>query len=208
MCVASRSHAFATVSFTPQTMQTYQCIFEATLDGLPRYQLPSSPPPAGLQAMLSVECPSCLARLTGLYLPVPCSILAKNRSLVFDIVGEGNLPRVTVVRPVLYNQYGNLLLLFKRLLLGRSETLPLILKNSGAIPAKVLLEGEHGVKRESLLEARLLMLGSLPSLTCEDFCHVPHMGMWVRHGACRGNRGWSDYWDTDARHTGNDVARR
>ena len=43
MCVASRSHAFATVSFTPQTMQTYQCIFEATLDGLPRYQLRSSP---------------------------------------------------------------------------------------------------------------------------------------------------------------------
>lgn len=43
MCVASCSHAFATVSFTPQTMQTYQCIFEATVDGLPRYQLPSSP---------------------------------------------------------------------------------------------------------------------------------------------------------------------
>nr|XP_014334844.1 PREDICTED: hydrocephalus-inducing protein homolog [Bos mutus] len=110
MCVASRSHAFATVSFTPQTMQTYQCIFEATLDGLP-------------------------------------STLAKNRSLVFDIVGEGNLPRVTVVRPVLYNQYGNLLLLFKRLLLGRSETLPLILKNSGAIPAKlhVDLQDQLGV---------------------------------------------------------------
>lgn len=44
MCVASRSHAFVTVTFTPQTMQTYQCIFEATLDGLPRYQLPSMPP--------------------------------------------------------------------------------------------------------------------------------------------------------------------
>lgn len=37
MCVAGRSHAFATVSFTPQTMQTYQCVFEATVDGLPRY---------------------------------------------------------------------------------------------------------------------------------------------------------------------------
>ncbi|XP_057569314.1 hydrocephalus-inducing protein homolog [Hippopotamus amphibius kiboko] len=100
MCVASRSHAFATVSFTPQTMQTYQCIFEATLDGLP-------------------------------------SNLAKNRSLVFDIIGEGNLPRVTVVRPILYNQHGNPLLLFKRLLLGHSETLPLVLKNNGTIPAKL-----------------------------------------------------------------------
>lgn len=39
MCIGSRSHAFATVLFTPQAMQTYQCIFEATLDGLPRYHL-------------------------------------------------------------------------------------------------------------------------------------------------------------------------
>ncbi|XP_054435188.1 hydrocephalus-inducing protein homolog [Pteronotus mesoamericanus] len=100
MCIASRSHAFATVSFTPQTMQTYQCIFEATLDGLP-------------------------------------SNLTKNRSLVFDIVGEGNLPRVTVVQPVLHNQHGNPLLLFKRLLLGHSEKLPLILKNNGTIPAQL-----------------------------------------------------------------------
>ncbi|XP_072823786.1 hydrocephalus-inducing protein homolog [Vicugna pacos] len=110
MCITSHSHAFATVSFTPQTMQTYQCIFEATLDGL-------------------------------------ASSLAKNRSLVFDIVGEGNLPRVTVVRPVLCNQYGNPLLLFKRLLLGHSETLPLILKNNGTIPAKlhVDLQDQLGV---------------------------------------------------------------
>ncbi|XP_052022456.1 hydrocephalus-inducing protein homolog [Apodemus sylvaticus] len=100
MCIGSRSHAFATVLFTPQTMQTYQCIFEATLDGLP-------------------------------------SNLARSRGLVFDIIGEGNLPRVTVVRPTLYNQHGNPLLLFKRLLLGHSEKLPLILKNNGTIPAQL-----------------------------------------------------------------------
>ncbi|XP_070253950.1 hydrocephalus-inducing protein homolog isoform X4 [Myotis yumanensis] len=100
MCIASRSHAFATVTFTPQTMQSYQCIFEATLDGMP-------------------------------------SIQTKNRSLTFDIVGEGTLPRVTIVRPILHNQYGNLLLLFKRLLLGHSEKLPLILKNNGNIPAQL-----------------------------------------------------------------------
>nr|XP_051703218.1 hydrocephalus-inducing protein homolog isoform X2 [Oryctolagus cuniculus] len=110
MCVGSRSHAFATVSFTPQTMQTYQCIFEATLDGLP-------------------------------------SNLARNRGLVFDIVGEGNLPRVTVLRPILHNQYGNPMLLFKRLLLGHSEKLPLILKNNGTIPAQlhVDLQDQLGV---------------------------------------------------------------
>ncbi|XP_069882349.1 hydrocephalus-inducing protein homolog isoform X1 [Dipodomys merriami] len=100
MCVGSRSHAFATVLFTPQAMQTYQCVFEATLEGLP-------------------------------------SNLARNRGLMFDIVGEGTLPRVTVVRPILYNQLGNPLLLFKRLRLGQSEKLPLILKNNGTIAAQL-----------------------------------------------------------------------
>ncbi|KAM6177458.1 hydrocephalus-inducing protein homolog [Erethizon dorsatum] len=100
ICVPSRSNTFATVSFTPQAMQTYQCVFEATLDGLP-------------------------------------SSLARNRGLVFDIVGEGTLPRVTLMRPILYNQHGNPLLLFKRLLLGHSEKLPLILKNNGTIPAQL-----------------------------------------------------------------------
>ncbi|XP_051024710.1 hydrocephalus-inducing protein homolog [Acomys russatus] len=100
MCIGSRSHAFATVLFTPQAMQTYQCIFEATLEGLP-------------------------------------SNLTRNRGLMFDIIGEGTLPRVTVIRPTLYNQHGNPLLLFKRLLLGHSEKLPLILKNNGTIPAQL-----------------------------------------------------------------------
>lgn len=36
MCVPSRSHAFATVTFTPQTMQSYQCTFEASLDAQTR----------------------------------------------------------------------------------------------------------------------------------------------------------------------------
>lgn len=69
MCIASRSHGFATVSFTPQAMQTYQCIFEATLDGLPRYRLPSNlacSPAAGhtlwnvTPAMPGWQAPTCL----------------------------------------------------------------------------------------------------------------------------------------------------
>uniref|UniRef100_A0A4X2JPP9 HYDIN axonemal central pair apparatus protein n=1 Tax=Vombatus ursinus TaxID=29139 RepID=A0A4X2JPP9_VOMUR len=100
ICIASRSQAFATVTFTPQTMQTYQCLFEASVDGLPNF-------------------------------------LSKTRNLTFDIVGEGNLPRVTVTRPILCNQKGNPLFLFKRLLVGQTEKLPLILNNNGTIPAQV-----------------------------------------------------------------------
>ncbi|KAM6352746.1 hydrocephalus-inducing protein homolog isoform 6-T13 [Alca torda] len=104
MCVASRSHAFATVTFTPQTMQNYQCTFEASLD-------------------------------------VPTSSAANEaRSLTFDISGDGNLPRVTVLRPVLHNKRGNPLLLFKKLLLGHSEKLPLVLHNGGTIPVQLTID--------------------------------------------------------------------
>ncbi|XP_064315287.1 hydrocephalus-inducing protein homolog [Phalacrocorax carbo] len=111
MCVPSRSHAFATVSFTPQTMQNYQCTFEASLD---------------VQAS-------------------PAAI--KAQSLTFDISGDGNLPRVTVLRPVLHNKRGNPLLLFKKLLLGDSEKLPLVLHNSGFIPVQLMIDllDERGV---------------------------------------------------------------
>ncbi|NXI70129.1 HYDIN protein, partial [Anseranas semipalmata] len=104
MHVPSRSHAFATVTFTPQTMQSYQCTFEASLDA---------------QASPAAN---------------------KAQSLTFDISGDGNLPRVTVLRPVLHNKRGNPLLLFRKLLLGDSEKLPLVLHNGGVIPVQVMID--------------------------------------------------------------------
>ncbi|NWW42685.1 HYDIN protein, partial [Pedionomus torquatus] len=104
MCVPSRSHAFATVTFAPQTMQNYQCTFEASLD------VPTSP------------------------------AANKAQSLTFDISGDGNLPQVTVLRPVLHNKRGSPLLLFKKLLLGDSEKLPLVLHNSGTIPVQLMID--------------------------------------------------------------------
>uniref|UniRef100_G1MRN0 HYDIN axonemal central pair apparatus protein n=1 Tax=Meleagris gallopavo TaxID=9103 RepID=G1MRN0_MELGA len=114
MCVPSRSHAFATVTFTPQTMQSYQCTFEACLE--------------------------------------------TQASLTFDISGEGNLPRVTVLRPVLHNKRGNPLLLFKKLLLGDSEKLPLVLQNNGIIPVQLLID--------MLDEARVFFLKARPTTHC------------------------------------------
>ncbi|XP_030334371.1 hydrocephalus-inducing protein homolog [Strigops habroptila] len=104
MCIPSCSHAFATVAFTPQSMQTYQCTFEASLD--------------------------VRASRTAM----------KAQSLIFDISGDGNLPRVTVLCPVLHNERGNPLLLFKKLLLGDSEKLPLVLHNSGIIPVQLMID--------------------------------------------------------------------
>ncbi|KFQ47220.1 Hydrocephalus-inducing protein, partial [Nestor notabilis] len=104
MCVPSCSHAFATVAFTPQSMQTYECTFEASLD--------------------------VRASRTAM----------KAQNLIFDISGDGNLPRVTVLCPVLHNKRGNPLMLFKKLLLGDSEKLPLVLHNSGIIPVQLMID--------------------------------------------------------------------
>ncbi|XP_048371298.1 hydrocephalus-inducing protein homolog [Sphaerodactylus townsendi] len=103
MCIASRSHAFATVSFLPQVMQNYQCIFEASVDAV-------------------------------------TSMAAKTKSLSFEVTGDGNLPQVTIVRPALRNKKGNPLLLFKKLLLGNTETLPLVLKNSSSVLVQLHLD--------------------------------------------------------------------
>ncbi|XP_063801928.1 hydrocephalus-inducing protein homolog isoform X2 [Pseudophryne corroboree] len=103
MSIPSHSHSFARVSFTPQGMQTYQCVFEASVEGI-------------------------------------SNLLSKSRSLTFDISGEGNLPRVTILRPVLRNKLGNPVLLFQRLLIGQSQQLPLVLKNEGTIPAQLNID--------------------------------------------------------------------
>ena len=64
----------------------------------------------------------------------------KGKGLSFDIQGEGNLPQVSLLKPTLRNPKGYSMLLFKRILRNRSQFLPLTLKNTGTIPATVLIE--------------------------------------------------------------------
>ena len=68
------------------------------------------------------------------------STIAKNRSLFFEVAGDGNLPRVTVAEPTVRNRSGNPVLMYQRLLLNREETLSLVLKNEGTFPSKVMHE--------------------------------------------------------------------
>lgn len=64
----------------------------------------------------------------------------RNKALVFDVMGEGNLPSVTVLRPVQRTNRGHPVLQFKRLLVGRSQSLPLVIRNNGNVPAQVRSE--------------------------------------------------------------------
>ncbi|XP_041375521.1 hydrocephalus-inducing protein homolog [Gigantopelta aegis] len=61
----------------------------------------------------------------------------RGKSLVFEVSGEGNLPRITIGKPTIRNKRGQPLLLFKRILIGRSQSLPLTLMNDGTLPSKV-----------------------------------------------------------------------
>eukprot|EP00063_Salmo_salar_P029727 XP_014004562.1 PREDICTED: hydrocephalus-inducing protein homolog isoform X1 [Salmo salar] len=105
LSIPSHSHAFAIITFAPQTMQTYHAVFEATLEGA-----------TSLQPM------------------------AKSKVLVFDLMGDGNLPSVAILRPVLRTSRGHPLLQFKRLLVGRAQTLPLVLKNDVNVPAQIHID--------------------------------------------------------------------
>lgn len=82
--IPAHSFVYATVIFTPPSMQVYNATLEAAVDGMP-------------------------------------SAMSKYRNLTFDIQGEGNLPRITIVRPTARNKKGAPVLLFRRLLLGRSQ---------------------------------------------------------------------------------------
>lgn len=58
-------------------------------------------------------------------------------NLVFELHGEGHLPRVSILRPAVRNKKAQPLMIFNKLLLGRSATQQLVLFNDGVLPAKV-----------------------------------------------------------------------
>jgi len=76
--------------------------------------------------------------------------IARSKTLTFDIQGEGSLPQVTVMKPSVRNNKGLPLLLYKRLLVGQSQALPLVLRNSGNITATVILDVVSGGKSFSV----------------------------------------------------------
>ena len=63
--------------------------------------------------------------------------VAATKSLLFDLVGEGTLPHVSIEKPAARSEAGVPLLQFPRLLLERSAKQPLVLRNEGILPATV-----------------------------------------------------------------------
>jgi len=61
----------------------------------------------------------------------------KGRSLTFDLSGEGNLPHIVVAKPTLRNKRGQPVLVFQRCLVGRMQSLPVVISNDGTLTCKV-----------------------------------------------------------------------
>ena len=62
---------------------------------------------------------------------------AKGRNLAFDMSGEGNLPRISILKPSIRNKKGLPLLLFRRNLINTVQALPIEICNDGTLPSKV-----------------------------------------------------------------------
>ena len=61
----------------------------------------------------------------------------KPKPVTFEISGEGNLPRFTIVKPALRNKKGQSLMLFKRCVVKTTDTQMLVLSNEGSLATKV-----------------------------------------------------------------------
>jgi hydrocephalus-inducing protein len=61
----------------------------------------------------------------------------KPKPVTFEIIGEGNLPRFTIVKPSLRNKKGQSLMLFKRCVVKTNDTQQMVLLNEGTLATKV-----------------------------------------------------------------------
>ncbi|KAM4733696.1 hydrocephalus-inducing protein homolog isoform 3-T4 [Anableps anableps] len=63
-----------------------------------------------------------------------------SQTLEFQLTGKGTLPSVSVLRPAQENLSGNPVIQFRRALVGRRYTLPLVLLNDGNVVAQVQID--------------------------------------------------------------------
>ena len=91
-------------------------------------------------------CPPAIQTYTAIFEAYPDRTQSKDKqkSLTFEVQGEGNLPQVGIVHPTLRNAKGQPLLVFRRLLTTQSQTLRVTLKNIGTVPATTQMQTKAG----------------------------------------------------------------
>ena len=71
---------------------------------------------------------------------LPASLSQKFKPLTFELVGDGNLPRVTVVKPTLKNKKSMPMMMYRRLLVGQEQTMQLVLVNDGNLRSTIYID--------------------------------------------------------------------
>ncbi|KAI6660485.1 hypothetical protein LOD99_14069 [Oopsacas minuta] len=66
--------------------------------------------------------------------------LSRGMGLNFDLQGEGSLPQVAVLQPAATDRNGKPVMIFKRLVVGKTQYLPLVLSNIGSMSAMMSLK--------------------------------------------------------------------
>lgn len=140
LLIPSQSYSFASVTFTPQMMQNYNAVFEATLEQSARFGWDkitfviqkTAQWHSGHADFYSVKLQhrffSFCFRLT------PTS---KTKALEIHLTGESVLPHVSVLCPTMRNSAGSPMMHFRRVSVGNRHTRPLVLLNSGYFPVQV-----------------------------------------------------------------------
>ena len=88
--------------------------------------------------------------------------VSRYRSRVFDIQDDGNFPRVSIQRPATRNKSGNLIMLFKPLLVGRAQVLQLVLTNDGYLDPDVKMTVTDPEKSFSITRTSLTQDDGIP----------------------------------------------
>ncbi|XP_065674972.1 hydrocephalus-inducing protein homolog isoform X4 [Hydra vulgaris] len=94
-----QSTTYVVVSFQPQAIQQYSCVFEAVVDGL-------------------------------------SASISNGRNITFDIIGDGVLPHISILKPITTNLQGTPIIVFQRLILGHCQRAQVVLKNDGLLSCK------------------------------------------------------------------------
>ena len=84
----------------------------------------------------------------------------KNKTINFEIFGDGNLPRFTVLKPSIRNKKGQSMMLFKRCIVNSSDSQQLVLANDGNLAAKVnfhLVDPDSGFKLKAMEKSGVVL---------------------------------------------------
>lgn len=141
LLIPSQSYSFSSVTFTPQMMQVYSAVFEATLEQSTRFgwdkitfvmqkTAREHSGHAGFYFnLVTLQC--CFFSFCFRLTPT-----SKSKALEFYLTGESVLPHVSVLCPTLRNSEGHPVMHFIKVSVGNRHTQPLVLLNNGHFPVQ------------------------------------------------------------------------